>query len=321
MLNRIMKNAWLALAALFLSSCGGGGSSGLNVYMTDAPVDLASSIIVSFAQITLDGPDVAKPQTLVFSPVRSMNLFQLQGGLSGPLVQQLPIASGHYTDLKLTISASSLAVQSSITLPDGTHVLYIPDGSPSTIDLPVDFTFNSGDNLDLTLDFDMRKSIVQDPEDSSKYILIPSIRAVLNNDTGLITGRVDTSLITCTTPAVYVYSGDVTPTDVDSNAPAGTVQPLATALVGLNTRAATTTSPPPSCRRVTTPWPSPARPRRTWPPRPTTSRSPLPPPPRSLPRIPCRWRCSNRLSGRSARTSGRNRPRRPAAMPPPGRTA
>ena len=235
MLNRILKTASAALVALFLSSCGGGSTSGLNIYLTDAPVDLASSIILSFSQLVLDGPNVPKPQTIAFNPVSSINVFQLQGGLSGSLALQVPIATGHYTDLKITFAANSLSAQSAITLPDGTHILYIPDSSPNTIDVPVDFQFVSGQTVNLMLDFDMRKSIVQDPTDPTKYILIPSVRAVLSDETGSIVGRVDPSLVTCSTPAVYVYSGKITtPTDVDSSAPAGTLQPLATALVALN---------------------------------------------------------------------------------------
>lgn len=234
MRNRILNNAWMALAALFLSSCGGGSTSGLNIYVTDAPVDLASSIVLSFSQIVLDGPNVPKPQTIAFGTTTSLDVFQLQGGLSGALILQVPIATGHYTDLKITLAANPLSAQSSITLPDGTHVLYIPSSESSTIDVPVDFKFVSGQSLNLMLDFDMRKSIVQDPTDPTKYILIPSVRAVISDQTGTITGRVDSSLITCTTPAVYIYSGKVSPSDVDTTAPAGTVQPLATALVGLN---------------------------------------------------------------------------------------
>lgn len=235
MLNRILKTASAAIAALFLSSCGGGGTSGLNIYVTDAPVDLASSIVLSFSKVVLNGPNVPKPQTIAFNPVSSLNVFQLQGGLSGALAVQVPIATGHYTDLKITLAANSLSAQSSITLPDGTHILYIPNSQSDIVDVPVDFKFVSGQTVNLMLDFDMRKSIVQDPSDPTKYILIPSVRAILSDESGSIVGRVDPSLITCTTPAVYVYSGKVsTPTDVDSNAPAGTLQPLATALVGLN---------------------------------------------------------------------------------------
>ena len=236
MRNRTLKNASAALALLLLSSCGGGSTSGLNIYVTDAPVDTASSIVLSFSQLVLDGPNVPKPQTISFNPVSSLNVYQFQGGLSGSLALQVPIATGHYTDLKITLAANSLSAQSALTLPDGTHILYIPDNKSDIVDVPVDFQFTSGQTLNLMLDFDMRKSIVQDPADPTKYILIPSVRGVVIEDTGSIVGRVDNSLITCTTPAVYVYPGTVTsPTDVDSSAPAGTLQPLATALVGLNT--------------------------------------------------------------------------------------
>jgi hypothetical protein len=100
--------------------------------------------------------------------------------------------------------------------------------------MPIDFTLASGGTVNMTVDFDLRKSIIQDPNDSTKYLLNPSMRAIQNELSGTLTGSIATSLVTCLTPAVYVYSGNVTPTDVDINAPVGTVQPFTTTLVGLN---------------------------------------------------------------------------------------
>src|SRR5205085_1510579 len=124
--------------------------------------------------------------------------------------------------------------QSNITLPDGVHILYIPPGVSSAVQIPLDFDFAGGSDLAITVDFDLRKSIVPDPNDPTKYQLFPSTRAILNRDGGAITGNIATALITCLEPAIYVYQGDVTPTDVDITAPASRVQPLSTALVGLN---------------------------------------------------------------------------------------
>lgn len=235
MLNRMLKAAAVALSTLALASCltGGGSTHGVSLAITDAPVDLATSIPISFAQIQLSGPQVT-PYTLNISPASSIDLFQLQGGIAIPFVTNLQVQPGHYTDLRITIASNANTTQSSISLPDGLHVLYIPPGVSSQVDIPVDFSIASGGDVSLTVDFDLRRSIIQDPNDPTKYQLIPSIRAVQNELSGAITGSVASNLITCLTPAVYVYRGDVTPTDEDITAPAGTVQPLTTALVGLN---------------------------------------------------------------------------------------
>lgn len=234
MLNRMMKTAALALAALLLASCGGHTFHGINIAITDAPIDLATSVNISFAQIKLSGPSVS-PTQLDINPASSVDLYQLQGGLAQPMVASIQAQPGHYTTLSMTILADPASGQSNITLPDGVHILYVAPGVSPRVQIPVDFDFGSGEDLAITVDFDLRKSIIVDPNDPTKYQLIPSMRAVLDKDAGAITGTVATALVTCLDPAVYVYPGDVTtPTDVNLNAPAGTVQPISTTLVGLN---------------------------------------------------------------------------------------
>ena len=234
MLNRMMKTAAPALAALLLVSCGSGTAHGINLFITDAPIDLASAVNISFTRVELSGPGV-EPTVLDMVPADTVDLFVLQGGLSQGMISLIQAKPGHYTTLTLTILADEASGQSNITLPDGTHVLSLAPGLSSQVQIPVDFDFSSGEDLALTVDFDLRKSIIVDPNDPTKYQLIPSMRAVLNNDAGAITGTVATTLVTCIDPAIYVYQGDVTtPTDVYINAPAGTVQPITTALVGLN---------------------------------------------------------------------------------------
>jgi hypothetical protein len=233
MLNRMIKTAAPALAALLLASCGGGSVHGIDLSITDAPIDLASSVNISFAQIKLSGPGIT-PTVLNITPASSVDLFQLQGGLAQGIVTSIQAQPGHYTTLTMTILADAASGQSNITLPDGVHILYLAPGVSPQVQIPVDFDFASGGDLALTVDFDLRKSIIVDPNDPTKYQLIPAMRAVQNQLAGAITGTVATPLITCLDPAIYVYQGDVTPADVNINAPAGAVQPISTALVGLN---------------------------------------------------------------------------------------
>src|SRR5690348_9054565 len=51
MLNRMMKTAAMALAALLLASCGSGTVHGIDLAITDAPIDVASSVNISFTRI------------------------------------------------------------------------------------------------------------------------------------------------------------------------------------------------------------------------------------------------------------------------------
>ena len=234
MLNRILKIAAAALAALLLASCGSGQLHGVSLALTDSPIDIASGVNISFSEVELSGPDITTPTELDIRPAASVDLYQLQGGLSQTVAAAIQAQPGHYTTLTLTIVADPSSGQSSIVLPDGVHILYIPPGVSPRVQIPVDFDFASGGDVNLTADFDLRKSIVPDPNDPTKFLLIPAIRAVVNQQSGNISGEIATTLVTCLQPAIYVYQGDVTPTDVDITAPPGRVQPFATALVGLN---------------------------------------------------------------------------------------
>jgi len=235
MLNRILKTAVTALVAVFLVSCGGGGVvHGVALAMTDAPMDTASSVNISFSQVQFTGPSVA-PFNVIITPASTIDLYQLQGGIAVTVIAGMQVQPGHYTNMRIAIASDPNTPQSNITLPDGLHNLYIPSGVSSQVDVPVDFTIASGGDVDLTMDFDLRKSIIQDPNDPTKYQLIPSIRAVETVRSGSITGSVATSLITCLDPVVYVYSGDVTPGDVDiTGTNPNNHQPISTALVGFN---------------------------------------------------------------------------------------
>ena len=236
MLNRMLKTAVPALAALLLASCGGGERHGVTISITDAPIDLASSVNVSFAQIKLSGPNVA-PTVLNISPAASIDLFQLQGGLTQLMVPSIQAQPGHYDTLSLTLLADQTSGQTSITLPDGVHILYIPPGTPTRVNIPVDFDYASGGDLFLTVDFDLRKSVVLA---TGNYMLRPALRIVDTLQVGTLEGSVDNTVSigslaisdpTCG-PAVYIYSGSgVTPVDINATS---AVQPLATAALTLD---------------------------------------------------------------------------------------
>lgn len=225
--------AGMVLASMLLGSCHGSSNiTGLNLFITDAPIDLASSVNVSFNELEVSGPGVAT-QDIVLDPASNVDLYQLQSGITNTLTLGWQIPAGHYTSVGLRIASDPNTPQSNITLPDGTHTLYVPSNVPSLVTMPVNFDIAGNTTTSVTVDFDLRASIVPDPNDSTKYLLIPTMRAVQNQGVGNITGTVDASLIACTQPAVYVYVGKVTPEDVDIDTP-GHHNPITTALVGFN---------------------------------------------------------------------------------------
>jgi hypothetical protein len=236
MLRLIARSAALVCALLFLTSCGGSSSSTptINIYVADAPIDAASSVVVTLTEVDVTGD--AGTFYFPFPVATALNFYQLQGGLSAFLISE-PLPPGHYTSITLHIEAAPGTLDSNITLigNGNTYPLVIPAGAPTKFTLPVNFIVFRNIDAYYTLDLDLRKSIYLDPNNSSQYTLQPSLRAISNSDAGSITGTVANTLVPSgCSPVVYVYSGKVTPTDVDINAPSGAVQPISSALVGVN---------------------------------------------------------------------------------------
>ncbi|MGH7194666.1 MAG: hypothetical protein ACREJM_14200, partial [Candidatus Saccharimonadales bacterium] len=122
---------------------------------------------------------------------------------------------------------------------DGTqHALVLgPTGTQATRIryLTSGFDVNADATSWYTIDFDMRKSILDPAPPSTAYILEPSYRMVKDDTVGNIIGTVSSGLIGAScTPVVYTYAGTVsTPTDLDSTAAAST-QPVTESPVKLN---------------------------------------------------------------------------------------
>lgn len=234
---RLLARSAAALCALLLlSSCGGSGgnNNNLNIYVADGPIDNASSVTVTLTEISVTGDQGT--QYFPFPSATAINFYQLQAGLSQFLIST-SLPTGHYTAITLYFEAAPGTLDSNITLigNGNTYPLVIPAGQPTTYTVPVNFIVFQNITANYTLDLDLRKSVLPDPTNPNQYILQPSLRAVSNSDFGNITGTVANTLVSSgCNPAVYVYSGNVTPTDVNVNAPAGTVQPISSALVGVN---------------------------------------------------------------------------------------
>ncbi len=112
------------------------------------------------------------------------------------------------------------------------HALFIPSGNQQGLRLVQGFTVTQNGNVDFTIDFDLRKSVVSPAGLGGPYILRPALRMVDNTEVGAIEGTVDVSLVVpdCG-PAVYIYEGaDVTPSDTRTDS-----GPLASGLVELDT--------------------------------------------------------------------------------------
>lgn len=241
-------NALIAASALSLAACGGSSSGGagggsdddtgsFSLAVTDAPVDVASQVVVSFSGVSIQPAD-GELIEFMFEQDMSIDLLALQGSASESLLTDEEIPAGDYEWIRLHVNAEHDGVLDSyIELNTGNQLeLAVPSGAESGLQLVSGFTVNAGGSVDFTIDFDLRKSVILPPTDAlSGALLRPALRLIDNNTAGSIAGSVDSEVITeyCEDPAnqkgaVYVYSGaDATLSDVRGS----DNDPLITALV------------------------------------------------------------------------------------------
>lgn len=238
-MNNTKLSALISLMALsiLMAGCNGSSTSASSATMSlavaDTPVDSATSVMVTFTGVQLQGGSAAAT-TFTFPSPKRIDLIATQNGNAASLLSGVTIPAGKYQWISLMVDAS----QSTITLSDGTvHALTIPSGAQTGLKLVSGFTVVAGSQANFTIDFDLRKAVTLA---NGSYILNPALRLVNNQQVGTIAGSVGnaftigTTSITSTTcgPAVYVYSGaNVTPVDINTTS---SVQPITTATLSLN---------------------------------------------------------------------------------------
>jgi hypothetical protein len=228
-----------------LAACSGGGDGGggpqtgtLRLGVTDAPVDLASAVVVEFTGVELKPRDGAA-FSIDFAPKR-LDLLELQGTRRALLLDGETVPAGDYEWLRLKVKADpNVGGDSYLRLTQGGEEceLRIPSGDETGLKLVRGFTVGVGSVSDFTIDFDLRKSVVAPPGQktvlascgSQAYLLKPALRVVDNLQVGAIAGAVDPNLLTARCPAangapypgnVYLFgpvpaNGTVVPDDYD----------------------------------------------------------------------------------------------------------
>lgn len=236
MKTSIVSKTVLPALLLTLAACGGNNDSDMqgrmSLAVTDAAVDNATRVVVEFTGVTVM-PANGDAVSFDFNEPRQIDLLALNGGESELLLDDVTLDAGDYNWVRLSVNAGRDASDSFIELDDGTtHALFIPSGNQSGLKIVQGFIVPVNATSDFTIDFDLRKSVVDPQNASTEYILKPVLRMVDNTEVGAISGTVDSALATATdcSPAVYVYEGaDVTADDVGSG-----TEPVTSAIVEMN---------------------------------------------------------------------------------------
>ncbi len=238
---------------LMLTACGGGDGSStgtLNLSLTDAPIDSADRVVVDFDAVVLQPAEGERirfdlkdtgGKCDVDPTLCQIDLMQFTGTQSVTILDGVEVPAGQYSWMRLEVNAELDTVfDSYIELSDhpdcapGMYELDIPSGAETGLKLNRPFIVAAGGVTDLTIDFDLRKSVhePQPNDDLCTFKLRPTLRLVDNLEVGVLTGSVDPSLITegCS-GAVYVFDVAATePDDVDGSDADGT-DPITTALL------------------------------------------------------------------------------------------
>jgi len=214
---------------LALAACGDGSDSGertgtLKLGITDAPVDVADAVVVQFSGVELK-PRGGAPFTVALRELdgqgttRTIDLYPLTGTQREILLEGEDIPAGEYDWMRLMVDAEPNVVDTYIGIGGGQCELKVPSGAETGLKVNRGFTIGVGAITDLTIDFDLRKSIVEPPGQSAApatcggqaYFLKPVLRVVDNLEVGTITGHVGSLPQGCTagTPPypgnVYLY--------------------------------------------------------------------------------------------------------------------
>jgi hypothetical protein len=233
----------VAMVSSVIAGCGGGdgndlgvtpgnnGQGTVNIAITDAPVDFATHVFVEFAGIELT-PQSGAPTVYDINPDRSIDLLSLQDGAVITLLQNQAVPAGNYTRVRFLVNATSgNNTNSYVDLATGGRFpLVIPAGSETGLTINRNFSVSDKGRIDLTVDFDLRKSIIAG---AMTYTFKPLLRTVDNTQVGTISGTVGSNLVSgLCTPYVYVFTGaNVVPDDIDL---ASDVDPVVSVPVKLN---------------------------------------------------------------------------------------
>ena len=227
-----MKTKFLSIltigVALFVGACNEDNESSkgkISVSITDAPIDDANveAVYISINSVEVNGPDgwVTLDE---FDEPEKIDLLSYQDGNAYFLTEET-INTGTYTEVRLILDIQERNgnVQANpgcyIEYKDGSvQPLFVPSGGQSGYKAKGEFTIADGGVTAVTLDFDVRKAVVE-AGNSGKFILKPTVRLVEDADVAMIRGTFDDEDADYTSVVVFAYENG-TFTEAEIAAPA-----------------------------------------------------------------------------------------------------
>jgi hypothetical protein len=209
LLKVIGITALVGIIGLGFWACDGAGVSTedgtLKLSLTDAPTlaDNVAGVYITVNEIQYNtsrdqtaGEDEGTWETMEeFTGPQAYNLLELTNGNS-ELLGELALPSGQYNQIRFMLDIPTQGGGTTPTNPgcyieydDGSKdSLFVPSGGNSGYKATGAFTVPTNGQVEVTADFDVRKAVVV--TGNSRYILKPTIRLIVNNQAGKITGSV-----------------------------------------------------------------------------------------------------------------------------------
>ncbi len=231
-------------ACLLLAACGGGsnssdsssGTGSLSLAIVDAPIHDAQAVTVNFIGAVVkpaegpalefnfckdpvnpdvDPPIVQEGECTDSDPhVERIDLLKQTAGASALLLDDVEVPAGKVNWVRLVLADEA----GEIVLSTGTFPLTVPSGNQTGLKLNRGFMVPEDGEAKIYIDFDVRKSIVENPHPvMPRYKLKPTLRLVQGNY-GAIVGEVDAALMdpTCLGGSIYIFAGaGTTPDDIE----------------------------------------------------------------------------------------------------------
>jgi len=211
-------------AATVLTACGGGGgddgsgTGSVTMGVSDAPVDSADQVNISFTQVDLQPADGERisltldsdPDTEGNQPVR-VNLLDYTGTDRVVLLDDETVPTGRYEWIRLYVEDAEIVLDEANGVSES---IWIPSNDNTGLKLVNGFTVSQDGQSDFTIDFDLRKSV---HDTANGYLMRPTLRLIDNLDSGQFAGTVTGETTGLSDAegacAVYVYADDAASPD------------------------------------------------------------------------------------------------------------
>jgi hypothetical protein len=193
--------ACFAIVVLF-SGCGGGGGGGgdgggltasssgttgtFSLNVTDAkPLlpDDTKEVLITFEEVDVHKTGEGWTSLPLAQEPFTIDLLQFQEGKTTELVPPVSLESGKYTQIRIVVSSAEL-----ITSAAG-HSMVVPSESIKT-DTPFDFEVKGGGAVNLTVDFDLSRSVEVTGGNLPSYKLKPVLHISHTEEAATIHGEI-----------------------------------------------------------------------------------------------------------------------------------